>query len=271
MEETGGHPRRDDLIRWGGGLLIAGALHAAALGGALFWRTPVDPAGAETAMLIDMAPPEPAPEPPAPEPPAPEPPAPEPIPEPPPPEPPPPEPPPPEPIPEPPPPEPPPEPPPPEPEPEPPPPVENVAVPLPPPPPVVKPKPIEKKPSPKVVKPPPPAAVPAAPAPISAPPAPPAPHVLPSWQAQVMAHLERRKRYPRAAQFRREEGTARVRFVIDRAGVVLSFRLEGSSGSAELDQETLSLIERASPLPPPPAEIARDHMEMVAPVKFALR
>jgi periplasmic protein TonB len=266
MEETGGHPRRDDLIRWGGGLLIAGALHAAALGGALFWRTQVDPAGAETAMLIDMAPPEPAPEPPAPEPPAPEPPAPEPIPEPPPPEPPPPEPPPPEPIPEP----PPPEPSPPEPEPEPPPPVENVAVPLPPPPPV-KPKPIEKKPPPKVVKPPPPAAVPTAPAPISAPPAPPAPHVLPSWQAQVMAHLERRKRYPRAAQFRREEGTARVRFVIDRAGVVLSFRLEGSSGSAELDQETLSLIERASPLPPPPAEIARDRMEMVAPVKFALR
>jgi periplasmic protein TonB len=233
MEETGGHPRRDDLIRWGGGLLIAGALHAAALGGALFWRTQVDAAGAETAMLIDMAPPEPAPEPPAPEPPAPEP-----IPEPPPPEPP--------------------------PEPEPPPPVENVAVPLPPPPPVVKPKPMEKKPPPKVAKPPPPA-------PISAPPAPPAPHVLPSWQAQVMAHLERRKRYPRAAQFRREEGTARVRFVIDRAGVVLSFRLEGSSGSAELDQETLSLIERASPLPPPPAEIARDHMEMVAPVKFALR
>jgi periplasmic protein TonB len=249
MEETGGHPRRDDLIRWGGGLLIAGALHAAALGGALLWRTPVDPAGAETAMLIDMAPPEPAPEPPAPEPPAPEPPAPEP----PPPEPPPPEPPEPEPI------------------PEPPPPVENVAVPLPPPPPVVKPKPIEKKPPPKVVKPPPPAAVPTAPAPISAPPAPPAPHVLPSWQAQVMAHLERRKRYPRGAQFRREEGTARVRFVIDRAGVVLSFRLEGSSGSAELDQETLSLIERASPLPPPPPEIARDHMEMVAPVKFALR
>lgn len=255
---------RDDMLRWGGGLLIAGFLHAAAIGGALYWRdlAAEPPSGGELAMMIDLAPPEPAP--PEPAPPA--------EPAPPPPEPPPPEPPPPEPE---------PEPPPPEPEqtpPEPPPPVEEVAVPLPPPPPptpVVKPKPVEKPvekkqpPRPRPAPAPAAAAAPAAPA--EAPPAPPSPHVAQSWQSKVLAHLERRKRYPRGSQFRREEGVVMVRFVINPAGEVLSFRLERSSSYAELDDETLHLIERASPLPAPPLEIARDRLEMVVPVRFALR
>lgn len=256
-----GHSR-DDVLRWGGGLLIAGLLHAAAIGGALYWRdlAAEPPSGGELAMMIDLAPPDPAP-PAEPAPPSP----PEPLP----PEPPPPEP---EPIP--------PEPTPPEPPPpEPPPPVEDAAVPLPPPPPptpVVKPKPVEKpvekKQPPRPRPTPAPAAAAAAPAaPAEAPPAPPSPHVAQSWQSKVLAHLERRKRYPRGSQFRREEGVVKVRFVINKDGEVLSFRLEGSSGYAELDEETLSLIERASPLPAPPLEIARDRLEMVVPVRFALR
>lgn len=259
---------RDDLLRWGGGLLIAGLLHAAVLGGALYWRdlAAEPPSGGELAMMIDLAPPEPTP-PAEPAPPAP----PEPLP----PEPPPP----PEPEPAPPPPEPEPEPPPPEPEPEPePPPVEEVAVPLPPPsppPPEVKPKPIEKpvekKPPTRPRPAPAPAAAAAPAAPAEAPPAPPSPHVAQSWQSKVLAHLERRKRYPRGSQFRREEGVVKVRFVINPAGEVLSFRLEGSSGHVDLDEETLNLIERASPLPAPPLEIARDRLEMVVPVRFALR
>lgn len=263
----------EDWRRWSGGLLIAGALHAVVAGGVVWWlaQNPELPA-AETAMLIDLAPPEPtppAPEPaPEPEPALPEPPLPEPLPpEPPPPEPAPPEPPPPtppapEPVP--------PEPTPPDvPPPEPPPVVEKAAVVAPPPPVKVNAKPVEKKPLPKAVKSPPPQ--PTAAPPTAAPAAPVAPHVLPSWQAQVMAHLERRKRYPRAAQLHREGGIAKVRFVIDRTGAVLSFRLESSSGVPALDEEVLSLIERASPLPAPPPEIARDRMEMVAPVRFDIR
>lgn len=242
-------PSRDDFLRWGGGLLIAVGLHAAAIGGALYWRAHAEPpSGGEMAMMIDMAPPEsePSPEPAPPEPAPPEPPSPEPpSPEPPPPEPPPPEPPPPPPA------------------------AEDVAVPLPPPP-TVKPKPVEKKPTPRPRPAPAPAA--AAPAPSAeAPPALPAPHILASWQSQVLAHLERRKRYPRSSQFHREEGVVKVRFVINRGGEVLSFRLESSSGYSELDEETLNLIQRASPLPAPPLEIARDRLEMVVPVRFALR
>ncbi len=92
-----------------------------------------------------------------------------------------------------------------------------------------------------------------------------------TWQALLVAHLERHKRYPRAARLHRQQGVAYVRFTIDRTGNVLSRRLERSSGHAALDEETVELLQRASPLPAPPPEIARDRMEMVVPVQFNLR
>lgn len=93
----------------------------------------------------------------------------------------------------------------------------------------------------------------------------------PNWERQVLAHLERHKIYPRAAQLRRLQGVSHVRFAIDRAGNVLSVRLERSSGHGLLDEETLALPTRASPLPAPPADIALSRMELVVPVQFTLR
>lgn len=92
-----------------------------------------------------------------------------------------------------------------------------------------------------------------------------------SWQSQVLAHLERHKRYPRGAQARRQEGVAHVRIRIDRQGRVLSSRLEESSGSALLDEETLALVGRADPLPAPPATIEPPQVELVVPVIYRLR
>ncbi len=80
-----------------------------------------------------------------------------------------------------------------------------------------------------------------------------------------MAHLERRKRYPPGAQSRGERGIAYVRFTIDERGNVLSASLARSSGSAELDQEVLSLVHRASPVPPPPPGAQRS---ITAPVRL---
>lgn len=88
------------------------------------------------------------------------------------------------------------------------------------------------------------------------------------WQSRLMAHLERRKRYPSAARSRREEGTVHVRFTIDDNGNVLSVSLAGSSGSTELDNEVLSLVQRASPVPAPPPGVNRT---ITAPVRFSLR
>jgi protein TonB len=87
-----------------------------------------------------------------------------------------------------------------------------------------------------------------------------------NWQSQLMAHLERRKRYPPGAQARGERGIVYVRFTIDESGNVLSANLVRSSGHAELDQEVLSLVRKASPVPAPPPGVQRD---IIAPVRFS--
>jgi periplasmic protein TonB len=92
-----------------------------------------------------------------------------------------------------------------------------------------------------------------------------------SWQSTLLAHLERHKRYPRLAQARREQGVAYVRFAMDRQGRVLFARLERGCGYEALDQETVEMVMRAQPLPPPPPGDARSVIELVAPVRYALR
>lgn len=89
-----------------------------------------------------------------------------------------------------------------------------------------------------------------------------------AWQSQVMAYLERRKTYPSGARARGEEGVAVVRFRIGGNGAVSGVALVRSSGSAELDRETLALVTRASPLPPHPSGAA---MTLTAPVRYRLR
>jgi protein TonB len=86
-----------------------------------------------------------------------------------------------------------------------------------------------------------------------------------NWQSLLMAHLERRKRYPAGASERGARGIAYVRFTIDGAGNVLSANLVRSSGFSELDQETVSLVRRASPVPAPPPGANRT---ITVPVRF---
>ena len=88
------------------------------------------------------------------------------------------------------------------------------------------------------------------------------------WQSKLMAHLERRKRYPGAARARGDEGVAQVRFSIDKAGNVLSAKLVKSSGSAQLDEEVVALVHRASPVPAPPPGAP---LTITAPVRFNIR
>lgn len=92
-----------------------------------------------------------------------------------------------------------------------------------------------------------------------------------SWEGEVLAHLERRKRYPTEARSRRLEGVALVRFTMNRQGRVQSVTLAQSSGHAVLDREALGLLQRAQPLPPPPAEIVGETLTLTVPVEFFQR
>jgi protein TonB len=93
-----------------------------------------------------------------------------------------------------------------------------------------------------------------------------------SWQSQLLGHLARYKRYPDQARRRGIQGTCQVRFNLDRQGKVLSVELAQSSGNSALDRATLAMINRASPVPPPPAELlSNGQVEIVAPFIYALQ
>ncbi|MFT4053339.1 MAG: energy transducer TonB [Novosphingobium sp.] len=100
------------------------------------------------------------------------------------------------------------------------------------------------------------------------PPAQQASDAKPTWEGMVLSALNKVKRYPREASFRRQQGVPYIRFVMNREGKVLSVRLERSSGVRSLDDEALSLPKRASPLPKPPEDVQGGSIELVVPVEF---
>lgn len=104
-----------------------------------------------------------------------------------------------------------------------------------------------------------------------APPAQKASDARPTWEGQVLAALNKAKRYPREAAFRRQQGVPYIRFVMSREGKVVSVRLERSSGIRSLDDEAVSLPERAAPLPRPPEGVKGDTIELVVPVEFFMQ
>jgi protein TonB len=137
---------------------------------------------------------------------------------------------------------------------------------------VEKPKPREEKPTKTVA-----AAVARTPkAPVKAPPtqstvaARPS-NALPTFEQKLLAHLERYKRYPLQSRRRHESGVVYLRFAMDRNGAVLRAAIARSSGHAALDEEVLSLIRRAEPMPKPPPDVAGATLELIVPVRFSMR
>lgn len=92
----------------------------------------------------------------------------------------------------------------------------------------------------------------------------------PSWEAKLLAHLEKHRRYPATSRARRDQGVAHVRFRMNRAGRVLDAALIRSSGIPELDRAALATIRRAQPLPPIP-DGRPDPLDLSMPVEFFLR
>lgn len=94
------------------------------------------------------------------------------------------------------------------------------------------------------------------------------PQAISNWKSQLVGKLERSKRYPSEARSRGDHGVVQVAFSVDRSGVVHRARIARSSGSQLLDHETLSMLERASPLPPPPADMPGSLIPIVVPIRY---
>jgi protein TonB len=92
-----------------------------------------------------------------------------------------------------------------------------------------------------------------------------------SWERSLVSHLNRFKRYPEIARTRGNQGAVNVEFTIDRAGRVLASRVVRSSGSDSLDEEALAVLQRASPLPAPPGQVAGMTFDLVLPIQFRIR
>ncbi|EAI6389167.1 energy transducer TonB [Campylobacter coli] len=94
-----------------------------------------------------------------------------------------------------------------------------------------------------------------------------------SYQALLMAHLAKFKKYPQEAIMQKQEGVVRIRVSIDESGNVLSKELKKSCPYGVLNDEVLSLFKRASPLPKPPKEMLKDgeKISFVMPIDYNIK
>jgi protein TonB len=91
-----------------------------------------------------------------------------------------------------------------------------------------------------------------------------------SWHKSIVRRINEKKRYPGAARRNKEVGTTVVSFTLDRSGSVLGSRVVESSGSEDLDEEAIAVLERSSPFPPPPDHIAAVTINLKLPIKFQI-
>lgn len=94
------------------------------------------------------------------------------------------------------------------------------------------------------------------------------PNAVPSWKSALVARLERYKRYPPDEQSRGELRVVRLAFSVDRSGGVHRPHILRGSGSSSFDRESLALVERAAPMPPPPPEITGAQIPIEVPIHY---
>ena len=90
-----------------------------------------------------------------------------------------------------------------------------------------------------------------------------------TWQKELVAHLDRHKRYP--AERSQKSAEIVVSFVLDRMGHVLSTRIVKGSGDATFDEAALSMIRRSDPVPQPPPVVADEGLNFTLPVIFRVK
>jgi protein TonB len=90
-----------------------------------------------------------------------------------------------------------------------------------------------------------------------------------TWQKQLIAHLDRHKRYP--AERVQKSAEIVVGFVLDRLGHVLSTSIVKGSGDAAFDEAALSMIRRSDPVPQPPPAVADEGLNFTLPVIFRVK
>src|SRR4030081_2123371 len=90
-----------------------------------------------------------------------------------------------------------------------------------------------------------------------------------TWQKELIAHLDKHKRYP--AQRSQKSAEILVSFALDRMGHVLSTRIVKGSGGRAVDEAALAMVRKSDPVPPPPPLIADEGLNFTLPVIFKVK
>ena len=90
-----------------------------------------------------------------------------------------------------------------------------------------------------------------------------------TWQKELVAHLDKHKKYPSHRLVRTTEIT--VAFVLDRLGHVLSTAIIKGSGDLAFDEAALEMVRRSDPVPQPPALVADEGLSFTLPVNFRVK
>jgi TonB family protein len=90
-----------------------------------------------------------------------------------------------------------------------------------------------------------------------------------TWQKELVAHLDKHKRYP--AERSQKSAEIVVSFALDRMGHVLSASIVKGSGDTAFDQAALAMVRRSDPVPPPPPLVADEGLSFTLPVIFRIK
>ncbi|MCH8685427.1 energy transducer TonB [Pedomonas mirosovicensis] len=86
------------------------------------------------------------------------------------------------------------------------------------------------------------------------------------WQKKVAALIADNFSYPRSAQVRGEEGTAKVKVSMDASGRITGVQLVEPTSSDILNREAEKIMNKIGSFPPPPAGIT----SLVVPISWKL-
>jgi protein TonB len=78
----------------------------------------------------------------------------------------------------------------------------------------------------------------------------------PEWIAKARQMLAAKQEYPRAAQMRGDEGTARVKLSVGADGAISEIELVQPTGSSTLDREAVAVPHKVGVFPAPPGGAA---------------
>ncbi len=90
-----------------------------------------------------------------------------------------------------------------------------------------------------------------------------------TWQKELIAHLDKHKRYPRGSARKTVEIV--LSFVLDRVGHVVATTVVKSSGDPAFDEAAVAMLRRSDPVPAPPPLVADEGLTFTLPVIFRVK